>query len=71
LQLPNAAIEGELLAEPERILKVDTQHLRNRSFQRFLVKWKDYPEEEASWEREVDFRANYPNFVIEDNTLHG
>jgi hypothetical protein len=31
--LPNAAIDGELLAELERILKVDTQHLRNRSFQ--------------------------------------
>jgi hypothetical protein len=67
--LPNAAIEGELLAEPERILKEDIQYLRNRSFQRFLVKWKDYPEEEATWEREVDFRANYPNFVIADNDL--
>jgi hypothetical protein len=67
--LPNAAIEGELLAEPERILKVDTQYLRNRSFQRFLIKWKYYLEEDASWEREVDFRANYPNFVIADNDL--
>jgi hypothetical protein len=67
--LPKAAPEGELLAEPERILKVDTQHLRNRSFQRFLVKWKDYPDDEASWEREVDFRRDYPNFVIEDNDL--
>jgi hypothetical protein len=27
--LPNAEIEGELLAEPKRTLKVDTQHLRN------------------------------------------
>jgi hypothetical protein len=67
--LPNVAIEGELLAEPERILKVDTQYLRNRSFRRFLVKWKDYREEQPSWEREVDFRANYPNFVIVDNDL--
>jgi hypothetical protein len=68
-ELPNAAIEGKLLAEPERILKVDTQYLRNRSFQRFLVKWKDYPKKEASWEREVDFRINYPNFIIADNDL--
>jgi hypothetical protein len=67
--LPNAAIEGELLVEPERTLKVDTQHLRNRSFRRFLVKWKDYPIEEASWERKVDFRTNYPNSVIADNDL--
>jgi hypothetical protein len=37
-ELLNAAIEGKLLAAHERILKVDNQHLRNRSFQRFLVK---------------------------------
>ena len=68
-ELLKAAPEGELLAEPERILKVDTQHLRNRSFSRFLVKWKDYLDDEASWEREVDFGRDYPNFVIEDNDL--
>ena len=65
--LPKAAPEGELLAEPEKILKIENQNLRNKTFRRFYVKWKDYPEEEASWEREVDFRKDYPNFVIEDN----
>ena len=55
-ELPKVAPEGNLLGEPEKILQVDTQHLRNRSFRRFLVKWKDYPEDEASWEREVDFK---------------
>lgn len=65
--LPKTAPEGELLAQPEKILKVENQHLRNKTFRRFYVKWKDYPEEEASWEREVDFRRDYPDFVIEDN----
>ncbi len=37
-ELPKAAREGELIAKPERISKVDIQHLRNRSFQRLLVK---------------------------------
>jgi len=30
------------------------------------VKLKDYLEEEASWEREVDFRRDYFDFDIED-----
>ena len=46
--LPRVVPEGEMLAEPERILQVDLQHLMNRSFKRFLIKWKDYPEDEAS-----------------------
>ena len=37
-ELLNAAIENKLLAAHERILKVDIQHLKNRSFQIFLVK---------------------------------
>ena len=65
--LPKVDPEAELLAEPKKILKMDNQHLRNKTFRRFLVKCKDYPEEEASWEREVDFRQDYSNFVIEDN----
>lgn len=68
-ELPKVAPEGNLLGEPEKILQVDTQHLRNRSFRRFLVKWKDYPEDEASWEREVDFKRDFPTFVIEDNDM--
>jgi hypothetical protein len=68
--LPQVAPEGEMLAEPERILQVDLQHLRNRSFRRFLIKWKDYPEDEASWELENEFKETYPNFVIADNDLN-
>ena len=65
--LPKGAPEGELLAEPEKILRVDNQQLRNKTFRRFYVKWKDYPEEEVSWERKVDIRRDYPDFVIADN----
>ena len=68
--LPQVVIEGEILAEPERILQVSLQHLMNRSFRRFLIKWsKDYPEDEASWELENKFKETYPNFVIADNDL--
>ena len=53
--LPKVAFEGELLANSEKILKIENKYLRNKTFHRFYVKWKDCPEEEASWEREVDF----------------
>ena len=42
--LPKVAPKEELLAEPEKILKIENQHLRNKTFRRFYVKWKDYPE---------------------------
>ena len=32
LDLPQVGHEGEILAEPQRILEVNLQHLRNSSF---------------------------------------
>jgi hypothetical protein len=32
-----------------------------------LVKWKHYFVDEATWKNEVEFKANFPNFVIKDN----
>ena len=69
LDIPKAALEGELLVEPEKILKIENQHLRNKTLCRFYVKWKKYFKEEAFWKREVDFRRDYPNFAIEDNNF--
>ena len=66
-ELPKVVPKRKLLVELEDILKIENQHLRYKTFRRFYVKWKEYPGEEASWEREVDFRRDYPNFVIVDN----
>ena len=46
---------------------MNNQHPMNKTFLKFYVEWKDDPKEEAYWERKVDFRRDYPNFVIEDN----
>ena len=32
---------GELLVELQKILKIKNQHLRNKTFCKFYVKWKD------------------------------
>ena len=67
--LPQVAPEGGMLVEPKIILKVDLQHLTNRLFMRILIKWKDYPMDEASWELENDNKEICLNFFIEGNVL--
>ena len=67
--LPQVVSKGKMLAKHERTLEVDLQRLKNRSFRKFLVKWKDYPEDEASWELENKFKETYLNFVMDDNDL--
>jgi hypothetical protein len=49
-ELSKVAHEGNMLGEPKKILQVDAKHLQNRSFRRFPVKWKDYPDNGASWD---------------------
>ena len=66
---PRVVLEGEMLAKPERILQVDLLHLRNRSFRIFPLNWKAYPEDEALWELENEFKKTYPNFVIAHNNF--
>jgi hypothetical protein len=34
-----------------------------------LVEWKDYPNDEASWEREVNLKKDSPTFVTEDDDI--
>ena len=41
--LLKVAPEGELLVDPEKILKIENQHLRNKMFRIYYVVWKDYP----------------------------
>ena len=36
--LPEVVSKGEMLVEPERILQVDWQHLKNSSFKRITIK---------------------------------
>jgi len=42
--------EGHLVLVLEVILKVRKRKLRNRVIKEFLVKWRDLPQEDATWE---------------------
>lgn len=41
--------EGKLVLEPEVILDKHERSLRNRTILEYLVKWKNLPEEDATW----------------------
>ncbi|XP_059067504.1 uncharacterized protein LOC131858320 [Cryptomeria japonica] len=52
LDLPPLDEEGELVLVPEAILDVRERLLRRRTIREYLVKWKDLPVEDATWENE-------------------
>ena len=55
--------DGTLDINPERILQTRQCILRNRTIIKHLIKWKGYPEEDASWEREDSLLNSYPEFM--------
>jgi hypothetical protein len=50
--LPPLGEEGQLVLMSEEILEVREKKLRRRSIKEYLVKWKDLPIEDATWESE-------------------
>jgi len=51
-ELPPLDEEGKLILVPEEILEIKERKLRNRTVRDYLVKWKDFPIEGATWEGE-------------------
>jgi hypothetical protein len=51
-ELPPLDEEGQLILVPEEILEIKERKLRNRTVREYLVKWKDFPIEDATWEGE-------------------
>ena len=50
IDLPPLDDEGKLILIPEAILDSRERHLRRRVIREYLVKWKDLPTEDATWE---------------------
>ena len=44
--------EGQLVLISEEILDVREKRLRNRSIKEYLIRWKDLPIEDVTWEKE-------------------
>jgi hypothetical protein len=50
--LPPMDEEGQLVLILEEILEVREKRLRKRSIKEYLIRWKDLPIEDATWENE-------------------
>jgi hypothetical protein len=48
--LPPLDEEGHLILVPEKILAFREKRLRNKTVNEYLIRWKDRPEEDATWE---------------------
>ena len=55
-ELPELDEEGKLQLEPEAILERRTRQLRHRNITEYLIKWKQLPLEDATWEGEDIFQ---------------
>ncbi|XP_043697886.1 uncharacterized protein LOC122648723 [Telopea speciosissima] len=61
---PELAADISYKEQPQKILDSNVVHLHNRPIHYVKVKWCNHPEEEASWETEVEMRAKYPFLVF-------
>jgi hypothetical protein len=59
--------EGQLILIPEEILEVREKRLRKRSIKEYLVKWKNLPIEDATWEGEHVLQEAGQNCLWDSN----
>ena len=61
--------EGKIILEPEAVTKTITRQLRNRSISEYLMKWKNLPTEDSTWEDE-NFIQKYPEILKKIGRAH-
>ena len=60
--LPELDEEGKIILEPEAVTERRTRQLRNRSILEYLIKWKNLPTEDSTWEDE-NFIQKHPELL--------
>jgi hypothetical protein len=61
-ELPPLDEEGQLVLVPEEVLEVWEKKLRNRVIREYLVRWREFPAEYATWESEQILQ--HPNLQL-------
>ena len=61
--LPMLDDEGRVIWEPGEIIAIRERKLRSRTLKEYLVKWNNFPDEDASWEIE-QFHQQYPSLPL-------
>ena len=59
---PELDEEGKIILELEAVMETITRQLRNRSISEYLVKWKNLPTEDSTWEDEK-FIQKHPELL--------
>jgi hypothetical protein len=65
------AKEGKLVLVPEEIFEVQEKKLWRRSIKEYLIKWKDFPIEDATWENEQVVRETSLKLLVDNQFLAG
>ena len=60
--LPELDEEGKTILEPEAVTETRTRKLRNRSISEYLIKWKNLPTEDSTWE-DKNFIQKHPKLL--------
>ena len=60
--LPELDEEGKIILEPEAATEIRTGKLQNRSISEYLIKWKNLPTEDSTWEDE-NFIQKHPQLL--------
>ena len=67
-ELPPTDDEGHLVLQPEAIIDTRERKLLNRTIQEFLVRWKNLPDEDATWQSEKILQ--HPSLQLLEDKQH-
>jgi hypothetical protein len=56
---------------PIKILETSKRVRRNKKIKMCKVQWSQHTEEEATWEREEEFKTEFPNFFSDPSESRG
>jgi hypothetical protein len=56
---------------PVKILETSERFTRKKRIKMCKMQWSHHTEEEASWEREEELKAEFPTFFFDPSESHG